>query len=82
MIVADRGNGFNSKGVPGKFINFNVGSNIESVLPKAFWNNVANKLGSLSYVDKNGEDVAVINAVESVTYCLQEKNCVDLPFST
>ena len=81
VMVADRGEGFNSKGAPGNFINLNIGRNVETVLPNAFWNKLTSKLGNPPYVNQNGEDVAVINAVESVVYCLQDKYCQDIPFA-
>ena len=39
-----------------------------------------NDIGNQPYVKKNGEDIAVLNAVEAITYCLQSKDCTDIPF--
>ena len=43
-----------------------------------------NKLGNQPYVKENGADVAVLNAVQAITFCLgdkdQEAPCRDLPF--
>jgi len=39
-----------------------------------------NKLGNQPYVKKVGEDIAVLNAVEAISYCLQSKDCSDIPF--
>jgi hypothetical protein len=39
--------------------------------------------GNQPYVKAKGTDVAVLNAVEAITYCLSdtEKTCRDIPFS-
>ena len=44
------------------------------------YNNVL-LLGNQPYVKANGEDIAVLNAVEAITYCLEDRNCKDLPFN-
>ncbi|KAJ1416793.1 hypothetical protein B484DRAFT_334442 [Ochromonadaceae sp. CCMP2298] len=80
LLVADRGEGFNRKGIPTNMLNFNIGANVENVLSNQFWTRVTNKLGNQPYIKKNGEDVALLNAVEAITFCLQSKDCVDLPF--
>lgn len=38
-------------------------------------------IGNQPYVKANGEDVAILNAIESITFCLQDKNCKDIPFN-
>lgn len=81
VLVADRGEGFNRKGIPSNIINLNIGSNVEDVLPSQFWTRMSNKLGNQPYVKSNGEDVAVLNAVEAITYCLEDRNCKDIPFA-
>ena len=81
VLVADRGEGFNRKGIPSNLINLNIGKNIDLILSNQFWNKVTNKLGNKPYVKANGADIAVINAVEAISYCLQDGNCLDLPFS-
>lgn len=79
-MVADRGEGFNRKGIPSNLINLNIGKTVEDVLPSQFWSRIGNKLGNTFYVKKNGEDIAVINAVNAITFCLQDKECKDVPF--
>ena len=39
--------------------------------------------GNQPYVKAKGIDVAILNAVEAITYCLAdtEKTCKDIPFS-
>ena len=80
--MVDRGDGFNRKGIPSNIINLNIGKNVEDVLPGQFWSRLTNKLGNQPYVKKSGEDVAVMNAVEAITFCLQNKEepCRDIPF--
>lgn len=40
-------------------------------------------IGNQPYVKAKGIDVAILNAVEAITYCLAdtEKTCKDIPFS-
>ena len=48
-----------------------------------FFSKLFNTIGNQPYVKAKGTDVAVLNAVEAITYCLSdtEKTCRDLPFS-
>jgi hypothetical protein len=80
VLIADTGEGFNDRGTPGNFINMNIGAAVEGTVPAVFWSNLRNRLGGLAYVDKAGKDAAVINAVEAIVYCLQDRTCTDLPF--
>ena len=86
-MVIDRGDGFNRKGIPTNIINLNIGKNLDLVLSNQFWGRLSNKLGNQFYVKENGEDVAILNAVEAITYCLGQtvvedaKPCTDLPFN-
>jgi hypothetical protein len=59
--------GFNRKGIPTNIINLNIGKNLELTLPSQFWVRLSNKLGNQFYVKENGEDIAVLNAVEAIT---------------
>jgi hypothetical protein len=81
LIVFDKGEGFNRKGIPSNLINLNLGTEVDQVLPNMFWSRLTNKLGNTNYVKENGADTAVINTVEAVTYCLKTKECNDIPFS-
>ena len=80
VVVVDRGEGFNRKGIPSNIINLNIGKNVEGVLSNQFWNRVTNKLGNQPYVKAVGADTAVMNTVEAITFCLQDGDCLDLPF--
>lgn len=81
VLVADKGEGFNRKGIPTNIINLNIGKNVDDVLPGQFWSRLGNKLGNQPYVKANGADIAVLNAVEAISYCLTTKECKDLPFN-
>lgn len=85
VMVVDKGEGFNKKQIKSNIINLNIGSNVEILLPNQFWLRLQNKLGNVPYVQAAGEDTAILNAVEAITYCLEEANsggatCKDLPF--
>lgn len=80
VLVLDRGEGFNRKGIPSNIINLNIGANVELVLPSQFWTRVTNKLGNQPYIRAVGADAATINAVEAISYCLEDKTCTDVPF--
>ena len=82
VLVADKGEGFNRKGIPSNIINLNIGANVELVLPTQFWTRLTNKLGNQPYVKSVGADAAVINTVEAITFCLEDKSCTDVPFET
>lgn len=80
VVVVDRGEGFNRKGIPTNIINLNIGKNVEGLLSNQFWNRVTNKLGNQPYVKAVGADTAVLNTVEALTFCLEDTTCLDLPF--
>lgn len=81
VMVIDKGEGFNAKGIPSNVIRLNLGRNVEDVIPPMFWTRLTNKLGNLNYVKEKGLDYSILNAVEAITYCLEEKTCKDLPFA-
>jgi hypothetical protein len=37
VLVVDRGEGFNRKGIPTNIINLNIGKEVEDVLSPQFW---------------------------------------------
>ena len=47
VVVVDRGEGFNKKGIPTNILNLNIGKNVDNVLPSQFWLRLVNKLGIL-----------------------------------
>ncbi len=80
VLVIDKGEGFKRKGYS-NVINLNIGKNVENILPNQFWTRLSNKLGNQPYVNKVGIDIAIINTIEAISYCLSNNNCNDLPFS-
>ncbi|RMZ54485.1 hypothetical protein APUTEX25_002061, partial [Auxenochlorella protothecoides] len=56
----------------GNVLNFNIGINIDSFIPRNFWSKVAGRFGNKFYVEEQGRDVAIINAVAAVDHCLRE----------
>eukprot|EP00596_Hydrurales_sp_CCMP1899_P009061 CAMPEP_0119042220 /NCGR_PEP_ID=MMETSP1177-20130426/14457_1 /TAXON_ID=2985 /ORGANISM="Ochromonas sp, Strain CCMP1899" /LENGTH=172 /DNA_ID=CAMNT_0007008843 /DNA_START=312 /DNA_END=830 /DNA_ORIENTATION=- len=83
ILVVDSGEGFNKKMISTNVMNLNIGKNVDLQLPSQFWLRLTNKLGNQPYVKAKGMDVAILNAVEAITYCLSvtETTCKDLPFS-
>ena len=80
VVVFDKGEGFNRRGIPSNMINLNLGANVEQQLPNQFWSRLTNKLGNTATVKEIGEDAVVLNTVQAITYCLETKECRDLPF--
>ena len=80
VLVVDQGEGFNRKGIPSNAVNLNIGNNVDLVLGNQFWARLSNKLGNQPYIKKVGIDLAILNMVEAITFCLQDKECTDIPF--
>ena len=80
LVVVDRGEGFNRQGIPSNMLNLNIGKDVELALPPMFWSRLTNKLGNTPYVKDKGEDIAVLNTVEAITFCLENGGCKDIPF--
>lgn len=68
-------------GGKGNILNFNVGDGIKLNLPNVFWTRLQAKFGNTFYVRDNGVDLAIINAIESITTCLRSEDqyCVNVP---
>jgi hypothetical protein len=76
VMVVDRGA---SKSGMANILNFNVGPGVELALPPVFWTRLRNYFGTVYYVKENGEDSAIINAVDTVVGCLRKGFCTDVP---
>ena len=63
----------------GNLLNFNVGDAYYSFLPRLFWVELQTRFGNQYYVKDNGEDGAVINAINSIEICLNKGGCNVVP---
>lgn len=63
----------------GQLLKFNVGSNVDKLLPPRFWSNLAAQYGNKFYTQKNGEAMAIQNAVECIRVCLLGNGCAVPP---
>lgn len=62
-----------------QLLKFNVGSNVDKLLPPRFWSNLAANYGNKFYTEKNGEAAAIINSVEAIRVCLLKNGCAAPP---
>lgn len=71
MLVADpRG---------GNLLNFSVGDALYDLLPRTFWIELQTRYGNQFFVRDNGEDGAIIGALESIEICLRRGGCAVVP---
>lgn len=71
MLVADpRG---------GNLLNFSVGDDLYPLLPRTFWIELQTRFGNQFYVRDNGEDGAVIGAINALETCLNQGGCAVVP---
>lgn len=71
MLVADpRG---------GNLLNFSVGDELYPLLPRTFWIELQTRFGNQFYVRDNGEDGAVIGAINALETCLNQGGCAVVP---
>lgn len=66
-------------GGSGQLLKFNVGANVDKLLPPRFWSILSANLGNKFYVERNGEAAAITNAVESIRACLLRDGCATPP---
>ncbi|KAA8494400.1 Thylakoid lumenal 15.0 kDa protein 2, chloroplastic [Porphyridium purpureum] len=60
----------------GNLLKFNVGDNVYKVLPPRFWSLLASQYGNKFYIQKNGEDLAILNSLQRVGECLLGGGCM------
>lgn len=71
MMVADpRG---------GNLLNFSVGDQLYPLLPRTFWIELQTRFGNQFYVRDNGEDGAVLGAINALETCLERGGCAVVP---
>uniref|UniRef100_A0A061R048 Thylakoid lumenal kDa protein chloroplastic-like n=1 Tax=Tetraselmis sp. GSL018 TaxID=582737 RepID=A0A061R048_9CHLO len=56
----------------GNILNFNVGSNVDLMVPRNFWTRLSSKFGNKFFWQEQGEASAVLNAVSAISNCLHE----------
>ena len=71
LLVAD------SRG--GNILNFNVGDAVYQLLPRTFWVELQTRFGNQYFVQENGEDESIIQAINSVKICLDRGGCRVVP---
>jgi hypothetical protein len=79
VMVVDKGS--SRSGGMANILNFNVGEGVKFSLPNTFWTRLQSTFGNNFYVKENGEDMAILKAVESIEYCLKQEDafCADVP---
>lgn len=63
----------------GNILNFNVGDDLYSLLPRTFWVELQTRFGNQFFVRDEGEDQAIIQSLESVKTCLRQGGCRVVP---
>ena len=56
----------------GNILNFNVGTEVDLLVPQNFWSRLAGKYGTKKYWQNNGEEVSILSAVSAINRCLRE----------
>ena len=64
VLVADPG--------LGQALNFNVGQNVDLLVPRPFWSRLSGKYGTKKYVEDHGMEEAIQAAVAATQRCLAE----------
>lgn len=63
----------------GNILNFNVGDAVYQLLPRTFWVELQTRFGNQYFVQENGEDESIIQAINSVKICLNQGGCRVVP---
>ncbi|WP_414542349.1 TPM domain-containing protein [Nostoc sp. CCY0012] len=71
LLVAD------SRG--GNILSFSVGDAVYEFLPRTFWIELQTRFGNLYFVREQGEDQAILQALDSVKGCLIQGGCNVVP---
>eukprot|EP00614_Pseudopedinella_elastica_P013437 CAMPEP_0172589726 /NCGR_PEP_ID=MMETSP1068-20121228/8343_1 /TAXON_ID=35684 /ORGANISM="Pseudopedinella elastica, Strain CCMP716" /LENGTH=257 /DNA_ID=CAMNT_0013385371 /DNA_START=22 /DNA_END=795 /DNA_ORIENTATION=- len=80
VMVVDRGSYRGESGATPNILNFNVGGDVDLMLPPVFFTRTRNLFGSNRFVKDEGEDRAIQSAVDAISYCLREEGgCSDVP---
>ena len=71
LLVAD--------GKGGNLLAFSVGDDVYDLLPRTFWIELQTRFGNMYYVRDNGENNAIVAAMDTVTGCLSDGGCSVVP---
>jgi hypothetical protein len=63
----------------GNILNFNVGDAAYKLMPRTFWIELQTRYGNLYFVRENGEDQAIVSAIDSIETCLLQGGCRVVP---
>jgi hypothetical protein len=79
LVIADRGiSGSLEAGSP--YLRYDVGANVQLVLPGVFWGRLQREYGKLSFVERRGEAAAVVVSCELILTCLRNEDfCITVP---
>jgi energy-converting hydrogenase Eha subunit A len=63
----------------GNILNFSVGDDFYPLMPRVFWIELQTRYGNQFYVRENGEDQAILSALNSVKTCIRQGGCQVVP---
>ncbi len=63
----------------GNILNFSVGDDFYPLMPRVFWIELQTRYGNQFYVRENGEDQAIMSALNSIKACLRQGGCQVVP---
>jgi hypothetical protein len=71
LLVAD--------GRGGNILAFSIGDAVYELLPRTFWIELQTRFGNMYYVRDNGENKAIVDAIDTVQGCLHRGGCNVVP---
>ncbi len=60
-------------------LNFNVGDDVYSLLPRGFWIELQSRYGNQFFVRDRGQDRAILSSVDAIVTCLEQDGCAVVP---
>ncbi len=63
----------------GNILNFSVGDDFYPLMPRVFWIELQTRFGNQFYVRENGEDQAILGAINSIKTCIVQGGCQVVP---
>ncbi len=71
LLVAD--------GKGGNILAFSIGDDVYELLPRTFWIELQTRFGNMYFVRENGENNAIVEALDAVKFCLIKGGCNVVP---